>query len=176
MDGKFVNNKSIKLEDIVSIDHNFKLEVHLMVENPEKYFKVCQKLKCKRVLFHFEAVKDPLKTIEEMNQYDFAKGISINPPTPVDDVLPYVDLVDVVLFLAVNPGWQGQKFDPNVLKKIEKIRETHPNKQISIDGGVNMDNIKRVVSAGFNIINIGSAIFQNDQVEKNIISFKSIIK
>jgi len=176
MDGKFVKNTSVKLGDLVGIEHNFNFEAHLMVANPQNYFKSCKKLKCQRVLFHFEAVKDPLKILEEMNSYDFAKGISINPPTAVEDVVPYLDMVDVVLLLAVNPGWQGQKFDPIVFKKIEKIRETHPQKQIAIDGGVNMDNIKKVVKAGFDIINIGSAIFNNDQAKENIKAFKAIIK
>lgn len=175
MDGKFVDNKSIDLEDLIGIEHNFNLEIHLMVEKPQKYFKTCEKIKSKRVFFHLEAVKDPLEVIEEMSKYDFEKGISINPPTSVRDILLYVDMVNVVLFLAVNPGWQGQKFDSTVLKKIKKLKELSPHTKIEIDGGINLENIKSVVEAGVDIIDIGSQIVKSDNMAQKIKEFQDII-
>ena len=174
MDGKFVNNKSIKLKDLEGIKHNFNLEAHLMVAEPQKYFKVCDQLNIKRVLFSVEPVKDLDKVIKEARKFKFEVGFSINPSTPLDNIIPFLDKVDVVLFLAVTPGWQGQKFEETVLEKIKKLKDISPDIKIEIDGGVNLDNIKSVVEAGADYIDVGSAIVKSENIKETIKKLKAI--
>jgi len=176
MDGRFVNNTSLKLEELVGIDHKFNLEVHLMVEEPQNYFAICSQLGAKRVFFHYEATQNVDEVLKMSEQYDFKTGISINPPTLLDSITSYLNKVDVVLFLAVNPGWQGQQFDETVLKKIKKLKKISPQTKIAIDGGVNLENVKQVVEAGVDLINVGSVIVKSDNFSEAITQFKETIK
>ena len=108
MDGKFVNNISVSLDDVnrANIYKNLSLEAHLMVENPEKYFKQCQKGNIKRVIFHIEAAKDLKKLLDDIAGLGMQRGLALKPGTSINEIEPYIDSVDVILLMSVEPGFQ----------------------------------------------------------------------
>ena len=166
MDGRFVKNISVNLADLKKIKFPKNLEIHLMVENPEKYFQDCQRLKAKRVIFHIEATKNPLKVLKEMKRYQFERGMALNPETKIEKIKPYLNQLDLVLFLGVTPGFQGQKFNPIVLGKIKNFRKIFPKIKIGVDGGINLENIKKISQAGADYLVVGSYLFQSKNIKK----------
>ena len=175
MDNIFVPNSSIQIKDLEGIEINSKLEAHLMIKNPENVFEDCTRLNFKRVIFHFEAVDDVEKTLDAMNEFNFEKGIAINPDTNIEKIIPFLDKLDVVLFMSVYPGFQNQKFIPETLDRIKAFKKLAPNMRIAIDGGVKKDNVKNIAEAGVDDIDVGSAIFIDDEPKKNIRELKKII-
>jgi len=176
MDGNFVKNISVDILNLKKIRFLKNLEIHLMVLNPEKYFVVCKALKAKRVIFHFEAVKNISKILKEMKKYSFEKGIALNPKTNVEKIKPFLNQLDVVLLLGVNPGFQGQKFKPVVLGKIKKIRKISDKIKIGVDGGIRLENIKKIVKAGADYLIVGSYLFKSGNIEKTYKFLKNKIK
>ena len=166
MDGKFVRNFSVNLNDLRGIKLPKNLEIHLMVKNPESYFKDCQKLKAKRVIFHFEATKNLGRVLREMEKYNFEKGMALNPKTKIEKVKPYLKNLDSILLLGVTPGFQGQKFDPIVLKKIQKLKKISGKIKIGVDGGINSENIKKIARLGVDYVVVGSFLFQSKNIKK----------
>ena len=161
MDGKFVPNTSVSLFELGEAYKYFNLEFHLMVEEPEKYFKDCDEMGAKRVIFHCEATGDLKGVIEKSRQYQFHIGAALNPATPVSKLAPYIEKLDAVLLMSVNPGFQAQEFIPDVLKKIVEIRRLKPDILIGLDGGINAGNIKEVFEAGADYASVGSAIMKS---------------
>jgi ribulose-phosphate 3-epimerase len=160
MDGKFVPPKTFLPEEIGKIKSKLPKDVHLMVVDPEKSFiDDYAKAGANIITIHAEACKDIPKTIKKIKNLGIKVGISINPPSSLDMILPNLDDVDMVLVMSVNPGWAGQKFMPEVLEKIKKIRKLRPKLDIEIDGGINKDTIKDAVKAGANVIVAGSSVF-----------------
>ncbi len=176
MDNIFVPNISIKINDLEGIKIKPKLEAHLMIKNPETVFEHCAKLGFERVIFHFEAVDDVEEILQKINNFSFEIGIAINPDTDIKNIIPFLDKLDVVLFMSVYPGFQKQKFIPEVLEKIKKLKKIAPNTRVAIDGGVNKDNIKSIASAGVDDIDVGSAVFVNNEVEKNLKELRACSK
>lgn len=174
MDNKFVPNISITVKDLIGIKTNLKLEAHLMIFNPEKVFQDCKNAQIKRVFFHFEAVDDVESVLGRMRGYGFEKGIAINPETPVGKIEPYLDKIDLVLFLSVHPGFQGQEFIESVLNKVAELKKISPATKIEIDGGINVDNIKKVSDAGVDYIVAGSAILKGGDIEGNLRKLKNL--
>lgn len=175
MDNIFVPNVSIKIHDLEGIKTTSKLEAHLMVRNPEDVFEDCARLNFKRVIFHFEAVDNTKEILETMDNFSFEKGIAINPDTSIEKIIPFLEKLDVVLFMSVYPGFQKQKFIPEVLEKIKKLKKISPNTKVAIDGGVNKENIKSIALAGVDDIDVGSAMFVDDEVERNLEELKERI-
>lgn len=161
MDGHFVPNitlgpclvKSIrKYTDIV-------FDVHLMIENQEKYVKDFAESGADIITVHLEATKDAEALIKQIKDLGVKAGITIKPGTPVEDVIPYIDMVDMVLIMTVEPGFGGQSLIESCLDKIKVLREMRPELDIEIDGGVKCENIDKVIEAGANVIVAGSAVF-----------------
>jgi len=181
-DGKLVKNNTVDLKKIVEKKHLFDplfLEVHLMVDGPIEYFSDCQKLNAKRVIFHYEAFKNIdylIKTINQGKKFDFEIGVAINPPTPTELLETFVDKINFFLFLSVNPGWQGQAFIPEVLEKIKSFKKKYPKKKIEIDGGVNDQNIKKIVDAGVDYIVVGSFIIKSEDPEEKFLLLEKKIR
>jgi ribulose-phosphate 3-epimerase len=177
MDGVFVPPTTFLPDEIAKIKSCLPLDVHLMVIDPEKnYIDDYAKAGASIITFHAEACRDIPKTIEKIKKHKIKVGISINPPTPLDLILPHLDKVDMVLIMSVNPGYAGQKFIPGVLSKIRTLRKLRPNLDIEIDGGINKDTIKQAVEAGANIIVAGSSIFNEKDRKKAISELKTIVK
>ena len=126
------------------------------------------------ITIHPEATDDLLSSIKKIKSFNKKVGISLNPETSVDKVMPVLNLIDLVLVMSVNPGFGGQKFMPETLKKVEILREEINKKklkvQIEIDGGINFENSKLAIKAGVDILVSGTTIFKenNGNLKKNI--------
>lgn len=166
-DGKFVNNRTISLADLKKVKIPFNLEIHLMTEDPQERFRACQELGAKRVIFHFEAAKNPSLVLEEMKKYDFQRGVAINPATEIEKIKPYLADLESILLLGVTPGFQGREFQPSVLKKIQEIKKISPGVKIGVDGGINPNNIREIANSGADYLVIGSALFGSGDVKEN---------
>ncbi|MCX7704280.1 MAG: ribulose-phosphate 3-epimerase [Planctomycetota bacterium] len=162
MDGHFVPNITFGPPLVASVRRVTKLflDVHLMIEHPLKYAEVFAKSGADLLSFQVEGKDEPDEVIAEMRRLGVKVGIVLNPPTPVGRILPYLDKVDMVLVMSVNPGFGGQKFIPDVLSKVEEIRRRRgPDFWIQMDGGINPETAKLAVRAGVNILVAGNAIF-----------------
>lgn len=164
MDGDFVDNTSVSVSDIDLIKTELRLEAHLMVRSPDYYFEDCEKVGFDRVIFHYEGVDDCRSVAELMKSYSFERGLAINPETAVEEIEPFVEDFDLILILGVNPGFGGQEFIPETLKKIKKAREMYPYKVISVDGGVDEKNVKQIIEHGADIVVSGSGLFKEENV------------
>ncbi len=168
MDGKFVKNVSVSLHDLKKIKIPFHLELHLMVLEPQTYFLDCQKLKSKRVIWHLEAAENPLQILKEMKKYNFQKGMALNPGTSIENIKPCLAHLGLVLLLAGNPGFQGQKFNPIVLKKVKDLRKISRQIKIGVDIGVNLSNIQKIARTGTDNLVVGSSLFQSKNIRKTL--------
>ena len=191
MDGLFVKSISFGMPVIKSIRKESRMviksarsatdkvfDVHLMIEEPIRYIEDFVKAGADIITVHVEACKDVVATLEKIKECGVKAAITLNPPTPVSAIEPYLDKVDMVLVMSVNPGFGGQKFIPESLDKVKEIRSLLDAKgldtDIEIDGGVNAGNLASVLEAGANVIVAGSAIFSGD-VADNVKKFKEIM-
>jgi len=165
MDGHFVPNLTIGppvVEDIKKITGMF-LDVHLMIEKPENLIPAFVKAGADLITVHSEACTHLHRVVSFIKENDIKAGVAINPATPVN-VLEYIlKEVDLILVMSVNPGFGGQKFIPEVIRKIKKIREMmdkyNSGAYLQVDGGINDQNAYQVVRAGCNVLVSGSYIF-----------------
>ena len=168
MDGLFVPSISYGMPVLSCIRPNTEmfLDVHLMIERPERYVKEFAKCGADLINFHIEATDDVKECIRLIRETGKKVGITIKPATPANAVAPYLELVDMVLVMSVEPGFGGQKMIPDCVNKAAQIRKMAQDKglelDIEIDGGVNLDNLQMVLDAGANVIVAGSAVFKND--------------
>lgn len=136
------------------------LDCHLMISEPVRYAKPLIEAGANGVTFHVEAVTDPLATARELKKLNCRVGITLRPATPVTDILPALDEVDMVLVMSVVPGFSAQKFMPEVLPKAEEIKKRlRPDQRMQMDGGLKPDNIRRAKDAGVDWFVVASAIF-----------------
>ena len=179
MDGKFVSNISIGIPVVKSIRKcsNLFFDVHLMIEDPDKYIKNFADAGADGITFHIEATKDPFNTINLIKECNKKVGISIKPETEIPDKSILKD-IDLLLVMSVNPGFGGQKYIEAVNEKIEnllKIRyENDLHFDIQVDGGINKDNILAVAKCGADIAVVGSAIFSADDKKSAVLELKNI--
>ena len=174
MDGHFVPNITIGPLVVKAVKKIAKLplDVHLMIENPDDYVKEFAESGSDMVTVHAEATVHLHRTIQNIRECGVKAGVSVNPATPlslIEIVLPYVDMV---LIMSVNPGFGGQKFIPESLPKIRQLKkmidERKLNVEIEVDGGVNMDNVADVVSAGADIVVMGSAFYNSKDYAETV--------
>lgn len=171
MDGLFVPSISFGMPVLASIrnavDQIF--DVHLMIEEPIRYVEEFQKAGADIITVHLEACSDVKATLEKIKACGAKAAISICPDTPVAELEPYVELVDMVLIMSVHPGFGGQSFIPSSLEKIRETRalldRVNSTADIEVDGGIYTTNVREVLEAGANVIVAGSAIFRVDAAE-----------
>ena len=176
MDGHFVPNITIGPEVINKLRKHTSLpfDVHLMISPVHDFIKNFAEAGADIITIHPEATKDLTDSIKKIKSYNKKAGVSLNPETPVEKVLPILDLIDLVLIMSVNPGFGGQKFMKETLKKVQILRKEIDSKklkaQIEIDGGINFDNAKMAIEAGVNILVSGTTIFKENKgdLKKNI--------
>jgi len=164
MDGHFVPNISFGPVVIKSLRPHSEavFDVHLMIENPEKYIEAFADAGADIINVHFEAVSDVDACIEKIRATGKKAALTIKPKTPVSDILPYVDKCDMILVMTVEPGFGGQGMIEECLDKITELRKLYPDLDIEVDGGVKVSNIDKVYKAGANIIVAGSAVFLSE--------------
>ena len=176
MDGHFVPNITIGPEVIKKIRPLTKVpfDVHLMISPVDNFIEDFANAGSDIITIHPEATKDLKKSIELIKKFDKKVGISLNPNSEINLVEPYLNDIDLILVMSVNPGFAGQKFKPEVLKKLEKIKKIIMSKNLKIDleidGGISFQNSIDAKNAGANILVSGSTIFNenNGDLKKNI--------
>lgn len=181
MDGMFVPSISFGMPVLKSI-HDATgqvMDAHLMVQEPIRYVEAFQKAGADIVTVHLEACEDIKATIAKIRECEMKVGLSICPETPAEEVKDLLKEVDMLLVMSVHPGFGGQKFIPESLDKIRKIRSMIEAQgldiDIQVDGGIYRTNVREVLDAGANIIVAGSAVFNGDP-EENTKAFMEILK
>lgn len=168
MDGMFVPSISFGMPVISSLRKSvdFFFDVHMMVENPERYIEDFYKSGANGITIHFEACKHIDRTISQIKSFGLRSGISINPATPVSLLQNILSEVDMVLIMSVNPGFGGQKFIPYSIDKIKELSKMRAERNqkflIQVDGGVDVNNIKSLSDAGVDEFVAGSSVFKGD--------------
>lgn len=174
MDGQFVPNISIGIPVIKSLRKvtDMTFDVHLMIDKPERYIQHFAEAGADIINFHVEATDDIQGCIDKINEFGKKPAITFKPNTEIEQYLPYLHKVDMVLVMSVEPGFGGQSLIPHTLGKIEKIsnyiEENNLNVEIEIDGGVNLDNVQNIINAGANVIVAGSAVFDGKTSANNV--------
>ena len=176
MDGHFVPNITIGPEVIKKLRKYTSLpfDVHLMIAPVHNFIKNFAEAGSDIITIHPEATNDLLASIKEIKSFNKKAGVSLNPETPVEKVLPVLKYIDLVLVMSVNPGFGGQKFIKDTLEKVKilrkKIDELKLKTQIEIDGGINFENAKMAKEAGVDILVSGTTIFKENEgdLKKNI--------
>ena len=181
MDGHFVPNLTIGPPVISSLKTKSSIifDVHLMISPVHKYIEAYSKAGADIITIHPEATDNLQSSILKIKELKKKVGISLNPETKIDVITKYLDQIDLVLIMSVNPGFGGQKFMPKVLEKIKDLKKIQNEKKLSfdieIDGGINFENSKSAIEAGANILVSGTTIFKsnNGDIKKNIELLKS---
>ncbi len=178
MDGQFVPNISFGPYVISAIRKATKIpfETHLMIKNPHKYIKQFVEAGSDIVIVHHEAEKDPMESLKLIKKYGARPGIAINPETRFEASKHYLQKVDTFLVMGVPPGFGGQRFIPESLKKIKLARDYIDRHRygalVSVDGGMNLETSLHAISAGVDELVLGSAIFGSRDIPKRIRLFK----
>lgn len=181
MDGHFVPNITIGPGVIAALRKTTELpfDVHLMIENPERYLEAFAKAGSTMITVHVEAAQHLHRTVALIKEMNIKAGVSLNPATPLVLIEPILPDLDILLIMSVNPGFGGQQFIPHTLAKIRKAKElitlTAPQVLIEVDGGVTLDNIASVAEAGADIVVAGQAIFGNSNYGWTIGRMKALL-
>lgn len=178
MDGHFVPNVTIGplIVEAIRPVTDLPLDVHLMIENPDRYIEAFAKAGANYITVHAEASRHLHRTIQLIKSTGVKAGVVLNPATPVESLKHVIEDLDMVLLMSVNPGFGGQKFIHSVLPKIRKVREMadahNPGLEIEVDGGVNEETAKLCIEAGATVLVAGSAVFNQEDRAAAIASLK----
>lgn len=174
MDGHFVPNISFGPEIVSTINKitNLPLDVHLMIDEPIRYISQFVKSGADNITIHVEACKDVLATLNEIKNQNIKASISFKPNTSVSQIEPYLNLVDMVLVMSVEPGFGGQSFIESSLEKVKEIKNINPKMIIEIDGGIDLANASRVVESGVHILVAGNAIFKSNDIAESFLQIQ----
>ena len=176
MDGHFVPNLTIGPPVIKALKKNslVPFDVHLMISPVHKYIEAYAMAGADIITIHPEATDNLQNSIDKIKEFKKKVGVSLNPETKVDIIKNFLNKIDLVLIMSVNPGFGGQKFMPEVLNKIKELADIREKEKLSfdieIDGGINFDNSKLAIKAGANILVSGTTIFKSNDgnIKKNI--------
>ena len=181
MDGMFVPSISFGMPVLASIHDATEqfMDAHLMVQEPIRYVEAFQKAGADYVTVHLEACEDVKTTLDKIHACGMKAGLAVNPETDVKELVPYMEDVEMILIMSVQPGFGGQKFIPESLDKIREVRamlnEKNLETDIQVDGGIYVENVREVLDAGANVIVAGSAVFRGD-AGVNTAKFMEILK
>jgi len=181
MDGHFVPNLTIGPPVIKALRNqsSLKFDVHLMISPVHKYIDAYANAGADIITIHPEATENLENSIKKIKELKKKVGVSLNPETKINVITNFLEQIDLVLIMSVNPGFGGQKFMPEVLTKIKDLKKIQKDKNLSfdieIDGGINFDNCKIAIEAGANILVSGTTVFKsnNGDIKKNINLLKS---
>lgn len=180
MDGRFVPNISFgpMLIEFFRKATTKICDVHLMIEEPEKYAEIFKKAGADILTVHAEACRHLHRNIQQIKSLGMQAGVALNPHTPVDSLADVLGDIDMVLLMSVNPGFGGQSFIPQTLNKIQALRrminERSLNVTIEIDGGVTLDNAKSIIDAGADILVAGNTVFKSADPTATIAKLKAL--
>jgi len=182
MDGHFVPNITIGALVMESLKTKTKLpfDVHLMIENPDRYIAQFAKAGADIISVHSEACIHLHRTIHLIKDHNVAAAVALNPATPLNVIEHVLEDLDMVLIMTVNPGFGGQSFIESSIRKIETLRrmieDRGLNVDIQVDGGIKVENVKKVIDAGANIVVAGSAIFNSGNITQAVKQFRENAK
>ncbi|MHA8102121.1 ribulose-phosphate 3-epimerase [Aquirufa nivalisilvae] len=175
MDGMFVPNISFGFPVLEAVNKRATkvLDVHLMIEKPERYLEAFAKAGAQVLTVHYETCPHLHRTIQQIKDLGCLAGVALNPSTPVQVLEDIISDVDLVLIMSVNPGFGGQKFIPNAIKKTKELAELAASKgltklKIEIDGGVSMSNAADLIDAGANVLVAGNFVFSSSNPNETI--------
>ena len=182
MDGHFVPNLTIGPPVIKALKKNSSIlfDVHLMISPVHKYIEAYSEAGADIITIHPEATDDLRTSISKIKELNKKVGVSLNPETGVNVINKFLEEIDLILIMSVNPGFGGQKFMPQVLTKVKELKKIQEEKKlnfdIEIDGGINFENSKSAIKAGANILVSGTTIFKsnNGDIKKNIDLLRSV--
>ncbi|MBI2669954.1 MAG: ribulose-phosphate 3-epimerase [Candidatus Yanofskybacteria bacterium] len=168
-DGIFVPNMTmLGFEEVESLDTNLKIGVHLMVSKPENHIVRWLETPADKFIFHIEATNKAQEVIDAVKEADKTIGIAVNPQTPVNKIGPYIDQVDFVHFMTVEPGFYGGEFVESVVEKIKDFHFYYPDKPIEVDGGVTPETAPKLIEAGASMLVAGSYIWESKDIKAAI--------
>ncbi|MDP8260743.1 MAG: ribulose-phosphate 3-epimerase [Candidatus Kappaea frigidicola] len=175
MDGHFVPNISFGPSIVKDIRKNTELtlDVHLMIEDAQKYLNAFIDAGSDIITVHIETLKEPRKILEDIKCAGLKAGISLNPETSADSLKDVLDIADMILIMTVHPGFGGQSFIKDCLPKIEKIREMFDG-DLEVDGGINYETAQLAVKAGINMVIAGTHLFSSHDMKKDIENIKCL--
>ena len=180
MDGVFVPNISFGFPVLEAVSKvcTKPLDVHFMIERPERYIEQTAKIGAMMMNVHYEACVHLHRTIQQIHAASMKAGVTLNPSTPVSVLEDIIGDLDMVLLMSVNPGFGGQKFIENTIKKVGRLRqlikESHSHALIEVDGGVQAETAPRLVKAGVNVLVSGSYVFKSTDPISTIHAMKEI--
>ncbi|MGB9638156.1 MAG: ribulose-phosphate 3-epimerase, partial [bacterium] len=179
MDGHYVDNLTFGPQMIKNIRNltNLPIEVHLELFNPEKYILNFVDVGADIITLQLDTCIHPIRILKQIKGYNRKAGIAINPTKNIEDIRYLVNYIDYVLLMSVEPGFGGQKFEEIVFEKIKKIKDMFSDLKIKIpigvDGGINLENSQKLKEQGVEILVIGSALFQSNDLVGTIYNFKN---
>lgn len=182
MDGKFVPNITFGpvIVEAAKRITNLPIDVHLMIKDPDIFLEAFVKAGADYVSVHFEEVTHLNRTVNRIKELGAKAGVVINPATPVSSLIDIAEYLDLLLIMTVNPGFGGQKFISNSLKRIKEAaqlrKSLNANFLIEVDGGVNNKTITKIKEAGCDVFVAGSAIFHSDNISASTAELKNLIK
>jgi len=179
MDGRFVPNISFgpMLIDFFRKATTKYCDVHLMIEEPERYVDAFHKAGADGITVHLEASRHLHRTLQQIRSLGIKAGVAINPHTPVDSLSDILIDADLVCIMSVNPGFGGQQFIPHTLEKVRQLRQQidaqHLNTLIEVDGGVTLDNAPALIEAGAHVLVAGNTVFKSADPKATIAALKN---
>ncbi|MCC6698163.1 MAG: ribulose-phosphate 3-epimerase [Candidatus Hydrogenedentes bacterium] len=175
MDGHFTPNITIGPPVVAALRQHCSvpMDVHLMITDPDAYIKDFADAGADIISFHVEAAKHPHRTISRIKELGCQAGIVLNPGTSHDDIEFLVDSVDMVLIMTVNPGFGGQSFIPEMVRKIQYVRAMLGDRDLEVDGGIDATTARTVIDAGANVLVAGSYVYRNPSYFDAIESLKT---
>ena len=173
MDGKFVTNKTFSIDEIKDIiNYKKPLDIHLMVSDVYKYIDDFKTLKPEYLTIHYEACDDIMEVISYINKLNIKVGLSIKPKTKIEEIVPYLPFIGLVLLMSVEPGKGGQEFIKETVSKLDKLSSLKGDYLISVDGGINKDTIKLINKADIAVV---GSYLTNGNYEENLNKLKESI-
>ena len=174
MDGIFVPNTQMNIDEIIKLEKisTKPLDIHLMVDNPEIYINELQNKNIEYITIHIEINKDIDRLINEIKSYGYKVGLSIKPNTNISTIIPYLDKIDLVLIMSVEPGFGGQEFIPSTLEKAKQLRKINKSIIIEMDGGIKDTNINQLKNI-IDIAVVGSYITKKEDYNQAINNLKN---
>lgn len=180
MDGRFVPNISFGMPVLAAIQKHAKkpLDVHLMIEEPERYVPEFQRLGANIISVHYEACPHLHRNLQQIKALSCKAGVALNPHTPVNLLKEVIQDIDLVCMMSVNPGFGGQSFIENTYNKVRELKqliiESNSSTLIEIDGGVNKDNAPKLLDAGADVLVAGSFVFKSVNPPETIAGLKQV--
>jgi len=182
MDGRFVPNISFGLPVIAAMKKKAKkiFDVHLMIVEPEKYFEDFAKAGADYLTVHYEASTHLHRSLQAIKSLGMKAGVALNPHTPVQLLEDIIGDIDLVLIMSVNPGFGGQKFIPQTIQRLEKLKriitDAKANTLVEVDGGVTLDNAAAITQAGADVLVAGNTVFSSANPSETISKLKQLKK